>query len=75
MSRLKAFFTHKWTLGVIGLFALSLLIWFGAEYIKFGENNTTLPHSVRISIIATLVLIWLTWNFCLWLISPEVVIN
>ncbi len=69
MSRLKAFFTHKWTLGIIGLTALSLLIWFGAEYIKFGENNATLPHSVRASIIGTLVLVWLTWNICLWLME------
>lgn len=69
MSRLKAFFTHKWTLGIIGLTALSLLIWFGAEYIKFGEDNATLSPTVRISIISIIVLVWLTWNICLTLME------
>ncbi len=69
MKRLLAFFTNKWVMGFIGLSALSLLIWFGGNYIKFGEDNATLAPSTRISIIAAIWLIWLTWNICLLIIE------
>lgn len=62
MKRLADFFTHKWTLGILGLLALSCVIWFGADYIKFGEDNETLSPSTRIVIIGIFWLVWLVWQ-------------
>ncbi|MCW8128139.1 type VI secretion system membrane subunit TssM [Microbulbifer halophilus] len=69
MRRLRNFFTNKWVLGLIGLTALSLLIWFGANYIKFGADNATLSHGVRLTIIVFLFAIWLVWNLSQWLVE------
>ncbi|WP_073275957.1 type VI secretion system membrane subunit TssM [Microbulbifer donghaiensis] len=69
MKRLRNFFTNKWVVGCIGLLALSLLIWFGADYIKFGSDNTTLSHAVRATIIVFLFATWLVWNISQWLVE------
>lgn len=69
MNRVVAFFCNKWVIGLIGLTALSLLIWFGAEYVKFGANNSTLSPAVRLTIILTVISVWLTWNVCLFLVE------
>ncbi|SEA23392.1 type VI secretion system membrane subunit TssM [Microbulbifer marinus] len=69
MKRLRNFFTNKWTLGFIGLVALSMLIWFGASYIKFGSDNTTLSYGVRATLIVFLFAIWLVWNLSQWLVE------
>ncbi|WNZ56675.1 type VI secretion system membrane subunit TssM [Microbulbifer sp. EKSA008] len=69
MKRLRNFFTNKWVLGLIGLSALSLLIWFAADYIKFGSDNATLSHSVRLTIIVFIFAIWLVWNISQWLVE------
>ncbi|WP_370981198.1 type VI secretion system membrane subunit TssM [Agaribacterium sp. ZY112] len=71
MKRLLEFFTNKWVLGVIGLSALSLLIWFGAGYIKFGADNTTLSELTRGIIIGVIWAIWLTWNLSQWLVERK----
>ncbi|WP_299594477.1 type VI secretion system membrane subunit TssM [uncultured Microbulbifer sp.] len=69
MRRLANFFANKWVLGLIGLTALALLIWFGADYIKFGSDNATLSKGVRITIIVFLFAIWLVWNISQWLVE------
>lgn len=69
MNRAVSFFCNKWVVGIIGLTALSLLIWFGAGYVKFGANNSTLSPTVRVAIILTLISIWLSWNICLFLVE------
>ena len=69
MKRLLEFLGNKWVLGIIGLTALSLLIWFGAEFIKFGSDNVTLSHATRWIIIGLFWLIWLTWNVSQWLVE------
>ncbi|MCX2795552.1 type VI secretion system membrane subunit TssM [Microbulbifer thermotolerans] len=69
MKRLRDFFANKWVLGLIGLVALSLLIWFGADYIKFGSDNTTLSRGVRLTIILFIAAIWLVWNLSQWLVE------
>ncbi|WP_346838545.1 type VI secretion system membrane subunit TssM [Microbulbifer sp. SAOS-129_SWC] len=69
MKRLRDFFTNKWVVGFIGLLALSLLIWFGADYIKFGSDNATLSRGVRLTIIAFLFALWLVWNLSQWLME------
>lgn len=62
MKRLIEFLGSKWVLGIIGLTALSLLIWFGAEFIKFGADNVTLSGTTRGIIIGVFWLVWITWN-------------
>lgn len=62
MKRLIEFLGNKWVLGVIGLIALSLLIWFGAGFIKFGSDNITLSATSRWVVIGFFWLVWLTWN-------------
>ena len=69
MKRLLEFLGNKWVLGIIGLTALSLLIWFGAEFIKFGSDNVTLSTTTRFIIIGLFWLIWLTWNLSQWLVE------
>ncbi|WP_320818877.1 type VI secretion system membrane subunit TssM [Thalassolituus sp.] len=69
MKRLLEFLTNKWVLGIIGLTALSLLIWFGAEFIKFGSDNVTLSTTTRWIVIGLFWLIWLTWNMAQWLVE------
>ena len=69
MKKLLAFFQNKWVLGIIGLTALSLLIWFGAEFIKFGADNMTLSATTRVIIIGVIWLFWLTWNLAQWLVE------
>lgn len=62
MNRLRNFFSNSWVLGLIGITALSLLIWYGANYIKFGDSNASLPKGIRITIIFFLYSIWLVWK-------------
>ncbi|GAB2511394.1 type VI secretion system membrane subunit TssM [Microbulbifer agarilyticus] len=69
MKRLANFFANKWVLGIIGISALALLVWFGADYIKFGTDNTTLSYGARFSIIAFVFSIWLAWNLAQWLME------
>lgn len=67
MARIKSFFSNPWVIGFIGLTALSLIFWFGADYIKFGENNQTIAKSVRLIAIAFVFTLWLVWNISKWL--------
>ncbi|MDN3640219.1 type VI secretion system membrane subunit TssM [Simiduia curdlanivorans] len=71
MNRLAAFFTHKWTLGIIGLIAVSILIWYGADYIKFGADNHTIAYGTRAIFISAIWLIWLVWNISSWLVERK----
>ena len=69
MKKIRNFFTNKWVLGFIGLAALSFLIWFGADYIKFGSENAVLAPGIRITIILFIFAIWLVWNLSQWLVE------
>jgi len=60
MQRVAAFFKHRFVLSFIGILALSLVIWFGLDYIKFGADNHTVAMSTRILLIVLLFGIWLT---------------
>lgn len=71
MNRLANFFTHKWTLTILGLLAISIVIWFGADYIKFGEDNLTLEKSTRLFIIGAIWLLVLLWNLSAWLVERK----
>lgn len=60
MKRLAAFFKNRFVLSFIGVLALSLLIWFGLNYIKFGADNHTVSTGTRLLVIVLLFGIWLT---------------
>jgi len=51
--------TSKIFLGLLGVTALCLVIWFGADYIKFGRDNATLSTQVRLFLMLSVLLIWL----------------
>jgi len=60
MKKLKAFFLHPITIGIIGLLIISLLIWFAGPQIKFGADNSAPLASkfVRLLCILVVVVIW-----------------
>ena len=60
MKKILAFLSNRIVVSIIGLLALSLLIWFVGPQIKFGEGNVT-PLSApvtRLIIIMVMLLIW-----------------
>lgn len=59
MKRVKSFITNKIFLGLLGVIALSLVIWFGADFVKFGEDNTSLSSAARLFMCLSVLLIWL----------------
>jgi len=67
MQKLKNFFTHPVTISLIGLIALSLLIWFVGPQIKFGEENKAPLASVTARLICIMVLLVLWGLNNLWI--------
>lgn len=61
MKRVVAFFKDKRVITVIGLIALSILIWFGGPYVRFGESNYAPLGSSEARLI-TIILILLIWG-------------
>ena len=59
MKRLLDLIKNKIFLGLLGVIALGLVIWFGADFVKFGEDNATLSTTVRLILILGVLLIWL----------------
>ena len=59
MKRLVTILTNKIFLGLLGVFALALVIWFGGNFVKFGEDNATLSTTMRLVLILGVLLIWL----------------
>ena len=57
MEKIKRFFSNKIVISLIGLLALSVLIWFAGPMIKFGEDNSTPMGSVIARLIAIIVLV------------------
>lgn len=58
MKLLNSIFRNKITYEILGLLFLSLIIWFGLDFIKFGEENV----SAGVTTKATLILFsWLVW--------------
>ena len=59
--------SFKWMLdkrflGFLGLLALSLVIWFGADYVRFGADARTLSTATRLVLILVL---WVLWGLSL----------
>ncbi|MEN8668482.1 MAG: type VI secretion system membrane subunit TssM, partial [Ketobacter sp.] len=59
MKRVISILTNKIFLGLLGVIALSLVIWFGADFVKFGEDNDTLSTTARLFLMLSVLLIWL----------------
>ena len=59
MKGVVNFFRNPVVIGVVGLLALSIVIWFGLDYIKFGSDNKVLSAPARLLIIALFVVLWL----------------
>ncbi|MFA7554825.1 MAG: type VI secretion system membrane subunit TssM [Spongiibacteraceae bacterium] len=66
MRKFVSLLNNRWVLGIIGILALSALVWFGADYIKFGADNHSLSLTARAIIIGAIWLIWLIWSLVTW---------
>ncbi len=60
MKKIVGFFTNRVVISLIGLIALSIIIWFVGPAIKFGENNTAPLASdfARLVAIMILLVLW-----------------
>ena len=60
MKKILEFFKNKYVISLIGLIALSILIWFIGPLVKFGEDNSAPLESstVRLIIILVIVVLW-----------------
>ena len=61
MKKVLAIFTNKIVVSMIGLIALSIIIWFVGPMIKFGENNTA-PLASDISRLIAIIILMLLWG-------------
>lgn len=67
MNRFTQFLISPIFLNILGVIAFSALIWFGFDYVSFGEENTKLPHSIRaIIILGFILLLMFVWIIKLW---------
>lgn len=71
MKRLVTILTNKIFLGLLGVTLFGLVIWFGADFVKFGEDNATLSTSVRLILILGVLLIWLIVQLITLLLSHQ----
>lgn len=71
MKRLVTILTNKIFLGLLGVTLLGLVIWFGADFVKFGADNSTLSTSMRLVIILGILLIWLIAQLVAMLLSHQ----
>ena len=60
MKKVIAFFKNKIVISLIGLLALSIIVWFVGPMVKFGEDNSAPLGSVvaRLVAIIILVILW-----------------
>ena len=62
MKSFLAVIKNPWFTGFIGISCLSLVIWFGLQYISFGNSNTIIGQGTRITLIITLFFLWIIWR-------------
>ncbi len=60
MKKIWGFFLHPITISVIGLILISLLVWFGGPYIKFGADNVAPlgDATTRLIVIMVILVLW-----------------
>lgn len=61
MKKVIEFFKNRIVISIIGLLALSVIIWFVGPMIKFGEDNTA-PLGSAIARLIAIILILLLWG-------------
>ena len=61
MSKVVEFFKNRIVISIIGLIALSLLIWFAGPLIKFGESNSA-PLGSAIARLILIMIILVAWG-------------
>ncbi len=66
---MKAFFKtlgklifNRWTLGIIGLIALSLLVWFIGPLIAIAETEPLAGEVTRLIVIFVMFVLWMVWG-------------
>ncbi len=57
MKKFFAFFKNPIVISLIGLIALSILIWFAGPWIKFGDGNTAPLESINARLIGIIILV------------------
>ena len=53
---------NRWTLGIIGLIALSLLIWFVGPLIAIAEAEPLAGEITRLIVIFVMFVLWMVWG-------------
>jgi len=73
MKKIVDFFTNKFVISIIGLIALSTIIWFAGPLLKFGDNNTAPLGSeiARLIAIMVLLVLWGLNNLRIQLINKK----
>ena len=61
MKKIIAILTHKVFISLIGLIALSIIIWFVGPLIKFGENNAA-PLGSEIARLIAIMILLVLWG-------------
>jgi type VI secretion system protein ImpL len=61
MKKVIEFFTNKFVISLIGLIAISIIIWFVGPIIKFGENNFA-PLAGEIARLITIIILLVLWG-------------
>lgn len=61
MKKIIEFLKNRFVISIIGLIAISILIWFVGPMIKFGENNSA-PLGSAISRLIAIIIILLIWG-------------
>lgn len=59
MKRFVSILKNKIFLGLLGVVALSLVIWFGAEFLESRDTETEITYTVRFLLMLSVLLIWL----------------
>ncbi|MGN6525691.1 MAG: type VI secretion system membrane subunit TssM [Burkholderiaceae bacterium] len=61
-AKLKAFFSNRWVLAVIGLLVVSLLIWFVGDAIAFYDHRPLGSAGARLGLILFIILCFAVWE-------------
>ena len=61
-ATLKRFFTNQWVLSVLGLLIIGLLIWFGGDALRVGEQRPLESAFARLGLIAAIGAIFAAWE-------------
>ena len=59
---LKAVFTARWFLTLIGAIVLALLVWFVGPLVAIAEVRPLAPEWVRLVVVLAILIVWGLWN-------------